>query len=280
MQKKLLIHTKLDKLLANVGDMALKARALNIVHGFDLSEGDRILDVGCGNGYYLYLLNNLGVKLTLTGIDQDKNALQSAEGLIDRKKIKIFKGGATRLPFKNSSFDKVLISEVIEHIEDEEKALSEIRRVLKPNGLLILTTCNIDYPFFWDPVNWLLQRLFKTHIKSGFWAGIWNQHIRLYKQDRLKNLLIKCNFKVEEIEPLTFWCIPFNHYFVNFMARLFYSKKLPKNISAGINKFGTGRQTTLTKIIFCVVNKIDSLNNLFPQKTGVSIFVKAIKVSA
>ncbi|MBI3103864.1 class I SAM-dependent methyltransferase [Candidatus Daviesbacteria bacterium] len=268
---------KLKNLLANVGDMALKARAVNIVLGLGLEDQDKILDIGCGNGYYLYLLNNLEVKVALTGVDSDDNALKSAREIVDNKNIKLLKADATKLPFKDLSFDKVLMSEVIEHIDAEEKALSEIKRVLKPGGLLVLTTCNIDYPFFWDPINWILQGLFNTHIRSGFWAGIWNHHIRLYKMDRLKKLIVKEGFMVEEIKPLTFWCIPFNHYLVNFMARLFYSDKLPKNISRGINKFDTGRQIPMVKFIFWLVNKIDYLNELFPQKSGVSIFVKAVR---
>lgn len=274
-------HTKdkLIKLLINVGDMALKARAVNIVKGLDLQNGDRVLDIGCGNGYYLYLLSNLGMKLDLTGLDNDENALQSVDKLIGKKNIKILKGDATKLPFKNSSFNKVLISEVIEHIEDEKSTLSEIHRVLKRGGAMVLTTCNIEYPFFWDPVNWILQRMFKTHIKSGFWAGIWNQHRRLYKMDRLNNLVTGAKFTVLKLHSLTFWCLPFNHYLVNFMARLFYSDKLPKNISLGINKFDTGKQTKAVKFIFWLVNKIDALNDLFPQRSGVSIFVKAVKNS-
>lgn len=267
-----------ESLLENVGDMALKARAKNIILGLDLKDGDRVLDIGCGNGYYLYLLSNLGVKLDLTGVDNDRNALKSADKLLNKKNVKTVIGDATKLPFRNFRFDKVLISEVIEHIGDEKKALSEISRVLKPKGLLILTTCNNDYPFFWDPINWILQHFFNTHIKKGFWAGIWNQHIRLYKIGRLKKIITDGGFHIEKIQPLTFWCIPFNHYLINFMARLFYSKKLPKKISVGINKFGTGDQTTITRLIFWIVNRIDFLNDLFPQKTGVSIFVKATRM--
>lgn len=281
MLKKLSKHTEhnLNKLLQNVGDMALKARAKNIVRGLDLKDGDTILDIGCGNGYYLYLLKSLGLRLTLVGVDNDENALRSARQVLGNERIKIVKGDANKLPFKNEIFDKVLISEVIEHVDDEKRVLSEIFRVLKPKGIMVLTTCNIDYPLFWDPINWLLQRFLGTHIKSGFWAGIWNQHIRLYKMDHLKKILINGGFSVDEIKSLTYWCIPFNHHLVNFMARLFYSGKLPRNISKSVNKFGVSKQPFVVKIVFWIVHKVDYLNDLFPQKEGVSIFVKAVKLS-
>ena len=260
----------------NVGDMALKRRAAYIVRGLELESGDRVLDLGCGNGYYLYLLNKLNSKLELIGVDKDNKALKSAKDKVGIN-IKLVLSDAKKLPFKDNSFDKILASEVIEHIEDEKKFLVEIYRLLKPKGILILTTCNIDYPFFWDPVNWVLQRIFKKHIKSGFWAGVWNQHLRLYDINQLQEMLISVKFKIEDIAPLTFWCIPFNHYIVNFIAKLFYAKKLPKTLYSGMNKFECNKQPLLVKICFWFVNLWDSLNDLIIVDKGVSIFIKVTK---
>jgi ubiquinone/menaquinone biosynthesis C-methylase UbiE len=57
-------------------------------------------------------------------------------------KVTLEVGDATQLHYTDSKFDKVLCSEVIEHIPDTDKALSEIYRVLKPNGILVLSTPN------------------------------------------------------------------------------------------------------------------------------------------
>lgn len=271
------IPNNLDHLLATVGDMALKRRARRIIEGLDLKEGDKVLEVGCGNGYYLSLLNRVGLKLDLIGIDIDKMALTDAVKFIGDSRVKVVLADAAKLPFKNNSFDKIVMSEVIEHVEKEKPALQEVYRVLKKGGVFALTTCNTDYPFFWDPINWILQHFFKTHIKSGFWAGIWNQHIRLYKRQQVDKLMRGAGFDIDRSEPLTSWCLPFNHYIVNLIAKLFYSHKLPKNLAKGLNKFQNNSQPFLIKWGFGFINLIDRLNDIMPQKSGVSIFIKARK---
>ena len=273
------IKYNLDFSLRTVGDMALKRRARRIIEGLELVERDKILEVGCGNGYYLSLLNRLKLNLDLVGIDNDKLALKDAVKFIGDKKVKLLFADASKISLPSSSFNKIVMSEVIEHVNDEKAVLREVFRVLKKGGILTLTTCNIDYPFFWDPINWILQHLFKVHIKSGFWAGIWNQHTRLYKDERIEKLIKDAGFEIEQNESLTSWCLPFNHYIVNFIAKLFYSNKLPKNLASSMNKFKNYKQPWPVKFIFNFVNLFDRLNDLFPLKGGVSIFIKAVKNS-
>lgn len=275
-QSSKLIQGRIKNLLENVGDLALKRRARRILEEIDLNQGEKVLEIGCGNGYYLNLFNKTRIKLDLYGVDIDERALIDAKRYLGRE-AKLIRADAADLPFPNKSFDKVIMSEVIEHVRDEKKVLSEAYRVLKNNGILILTTCSIDYPFLWDPVNWVLHHFFKTHIKSGFWAGIWNQHLRLYKINDLNELVEKSKFRIETSELLTRWCLPFNHYMVNFIARLFYQGSLPKGISAGLNKFKREKGSILVRFIFWFINTYDYLNDLFPSKNGVSIFVKARK---
>lgn len=276
-QSSALTINNLNELLSTVGDMALKRRARRIVEELDLKNDEKILEVGCGNGYYLNLLNKLSFNLILVGIDNDALALRDARKIIRDNRVKLELADANKLSFEDNIFDKVVISEVIEHIEEEQKVLSEIYRVLKPGGVMVLTTCTVDYPFLWDPVNWILQHLLRTHIKSGFWAGIWNQHLRLYKKDRLEKLVKNVKFKIEIVQPLTRWCLPFNHYLVNFIAKLFYGNKLPKEIAKGMNKFEQEKGAPIVRLILWLVNTFDRLNDLFPGNNGVSIFLKARK---
>lgn len=275
------VKRNLELSLRNVGDMALKRRARYIVEHLDPKNGDRILDIGCGNGYYLSLLNRLGIKLELVGIDIDVRALKDANKFIGDKKVKLILADAGKIPFKKDSFDKVIMSEVVEHVKDDSAVLKEAARVLKKGGILTLTTCNIDYPFMWDPINWILQHFFNTHIKSGFWAGIWNNHERLYKKTHIEKLVKQANLRIEISNLLTFWCLPFNHHIVNFIARLlavlFYSNKLPKKFAGGMIKFKNEEQALPVRLIFYLVNTYDRLNDIFFHKGGVSIFIKADK---
>lgn len=279
MLKKLSKRTqdKLNQALITTGDMALKRRARRIVEGLEFKDGDRVLEIGCGNGYYLSLLNRLGMKLNLVGIDNVQMALDDAKKFISDSKVKLIYADASKLPFPNNTFDKIVMSEVIEHVQNERVTLHEAYRVLKLGGVLTLTTCNIDYPFLWDPINWVLQHLFNTHIRSGFWAGIWNQHTILYKKEKIEQLVKEAGFKIEQSQSLTSWCLPFNHYLVNLVAKLFYAGKLPKDIAQGMNKFKNYKQPWLVSFIFNFVNLFDRLNDLFPLKSGVSIFIKAQK---
>ncbi|MBI2085903.1 class I SAM-dependent methyltransferase [Candidatus Daviesbacteria bacterium] len=276
-----IIRDRLNFSLRTVGDMALKRRAKRIVEALEPRQGDKILEVGCGNGYYLSLLNRLGLKISLTGIDNDKAALFDAQRFIGDERISLFLADAAKLPFKDSSFNKIICSEVIEHVKDDKKVLQEIHRVLKSGGIMVLSTCDINYPFFWDPINWLLQHVFKTHIKRGFWSGIWNQHLRMYEKKEVEKLVKEVNFKISTSESLTGWCLPFNHYIINFVARLIaryiYLNKLPEQFAEGLIKFKNEKQSLPVKSLFWLVNTFDKLNDLFPQKNGVSIFIKARK---
>lgn len=272
------IRNKLNASLKTVGDMALKRRAAKVVEELDLKKGEKVLEVGCGNGYYLSLLNRLDLDLDLTGIDIDNLALIDAAKFIGDKKVKLILTDGSKLPFAANSFDKAVMSEVIEHVDDEKAVLKEVLRVLKRGGILSLTTCNLDYPFLWDPINWVLQHFLNTHVKSGFWAGIWNQHTRLYKRNYIESLVKKMGFQVDQVEVLTSWCLPFNHYIVNLIAKVFYSHKLPSSIQAGLNKFKNSRQPLLINFGFRIINLYDRLNDLMPGNRGVSIFIKAGKL--
>lgn len=271
------IQFKLEIALKAVGDMALKRRARKIIEGLELKTGEKILEIGCGNGYYLSLLNRLGMKLKLMGIDSDILALNDAKKFIGNDRVKLKLCDASKLPFESNSFDKIVMSEVIEHVVDEVIVLKEAKRVLKKGGILTLTTCNIDYPFFWDPLSWVLQHFFGTHIERGFFAGIWNQHTRLYKKERIEKLVKETGLQITNSEPLTFWCLPFNHYIVNLIAKLFYSRVLPDTIHKSMNKFQNNKQPLLIGLGFRMINLFDRLNDLFSQKSGVSIFIKARK---
>lgn len=271
------IQTKSEQLLENVGDMSLKRRARKIIEEINPQRDEKILDLGCGTGYYLFLLSSLPVNLNLFGLDHDKKALDEAKEFLKDRKIKFVLGDSHVLPFKDNTFDKIVASEVLEHVADDKQVLGEIYRVLKRKGVLVISVPSINYPFLWDPISWILQHIFGTHIKKGFFSGIWNQHIRLYKQNDLKREFEKTGFKIEIIQELTFWCLPFNHYLVNLIARLLYDVKISKKVADKLSKFKQTKKPFLIDLAFKLVNLLDQLNEVFPNKTGVNVFVKARK---
>src|SRR6266581_7482038 len=92
----------------------------------------RILDVGCGTGANLQLLSKFGVA---EGVDVSSEALEfcRARGL-----TRVKQGAAESLPFEDASFDLITGLDVVEHLDDDLAGLTEMRRVLRPEGRAVL----------------------------------------------------------------------------------------------------------------------------------------------
>ena len=98
----------------------------------------KILDVGCGDAEMLEHIYRVKIPAYAVGID-------FREGLINHDAINILRGDAENLPFKDQSFDCVTTTAVIEHLPDPVNALTEFKRVLRRDGILIITTPNPLY---------------------------------------------------------------------------------------------------------------------------------------
>lgn len=153
-----------------------------------LDNSKELLDVGCGEGGYFHMYDDH--KIRYKGIDIDSSVLKT------EKQVKL--ASAEKIPFPNNTFDIVVCMDVIEHVENDRAAISEIHRVLKTKGKLLLSVPNARYPITYDPLNALL-RSFGRHINIGVWA--WG-HKRLYRRDEIKKLL-KPYFYLEHIEEVT-----------------------------------------------------------------------------
>lgn len=93
-------------------------------------DGDRVLEVGCGNGGYLALVEAIGM-------DISEGMLKAAR---ERTNAPLLCGDAQRLPFQNESFDVVLAPHMLYHVEDRRAAVRELRRVLKAGGTCVAVT--------------------------------------------------------------------------------------------------------------------------------------------
>lgn len=109
---------------------------------FPLERGDVVLDLGCGEGRHV-IAAYLHQDVTAVGVDLSLNDLCVADersrpfrdAANHDKGFGLAAANALSLPFANNTFDKVICSEVLEHIPDYRSALLEIERVLKPGGL-------------------------------------------------------------------------------------------------------------------------------------------------
>jgi len=101
-------------------------------------KGKKILDLGCGTGIYTKILKKRGAKVY--GVDISPEMIEIAKREVKGVEFKV--GSAVDLPYKSGTFDMVLASLVIHYFPSLDKAFSEIRRVLKKDGIFIFSSDN------------------------------------------------------------------------------------------------------------------------------------------
>lgn len=199
-------------IFANESDPSFRRRAHwigDVLSNHFPNGGFTLLDIGCGQGFYLPLYAALGA--IVTGVEFDEKTRNAAIIRAAATGATIVGSRAEALPFGSASFDVVVMSEILEHLETPGLALAEAYRVLSADGILIVTVPNEDYPFFWDPINFVLEQAFGKPIRHGSLAGIWANHVRLYNQHTLKAEIQAAQFEVADIFTHTSHCFPFIH---------------------------------------------------------------------
>ncbi len=108
----------------------------------DPQPGMRVVDIGCGTGNLLVALGRQRPGLDLAGLDPDERALARAARRSRRARLSVDwrRGFAQELPYPDSSVDRVFSSLMLHHLDDASKdeLLTEVRRVLRPDGILVL----------------------------------------------------------------------------------------------------------------------------------------------
>ena len=114
-----------------------------IIAKLGVGANEPVLDVGTSTGTNLRLLRELGFS-DVTGLDMSEEAVRfcSAKGL---GSVRL--GDITKMPFADETFSLVLATDIIEHVDDDRAAISEIRRVLKPNGAALISVP--AFPSLW-----------------------------------------------------------------------------------------------------------------------------------
>jgi GT2 family glycosyltransferase/SAM-dependent methyltransferase len=106
------------------------------------SKGLKVLDVGCGTGYGAAVLAETA-DLT-AGIDTDAEAIRFAHKTYPLPNLHFAVSDCMQLPFPDGFFELAVSFEVIEHVREQEQCLSEIRRVVSPGGILVMSTPNVS----------------------------------------------------------------------------------------------------------------------------------------
>jgi len=168
----------------------------------DLHQASMLLDVGCGTGIFLEILEKKYPSALLYGIDPNQAMLEKASEKVTSKVI-LDLGSAEFLPYESQSFDWVVLSNCLGHIKHQEVALGEAHRVLKNDGKVIITDWTKDF---------LAMRLV-------------NLYTQLFDYAEYNSLM--SSETITMMEKLHFECISSESYKINWLWGLYtiYGKK-------------------------------------------------------
>ena len=127
--------------------MAFKKRVQTIFEWIEPSDDKLILDMPCGRGFYLNMIRYVS-QCKLVGAELDWDVILKAQAQ-RRQRCPISSLNNCNiyaLPYPDNTFDAVILSEILEHIDDDVAGLKEIYRVLKPGGVVAITVPNANYP--------------------------------------------------------------------------------------------------------------------------------------
>jgi len=159
----------------------------------EINGNENILDAGCGHGRHIWQVCKVNRGRSVA-FDLDVTSLKQAWCVLhamDEKKETVgdwhlVSGSVTSLPFEDGLFDKVMCSEVLEHVPDDSAAVSEFTRILKPGGILAVSVPS----HFAESVCWKISDDY--HNSPG-------GHIRIYRQSEILDLLKKFNLDIYAI---------------------------------------------------------------------------------
>jgi ubiquinone/menaquinone biosynthesis C-methylase UbiE len=215
-----------------------------------LREGERVLDAGCGEGRHTLEVSKYNC--SIIGLDTDRTSLKKTKyvlALMEQKgEIKgswhLLQGDITRLPFKAASFDRIICSEVLEHVPEDEGGIKEMIRVLKGGGVMAISVPT----YITEAIYWRISPDYYNHPGG---------HIRKYRKRQIMERLRRHGVHIYAIQRKHAF-----HSIYWFLRCLFGLKKEKALIPSLYHKFLIWDVTTKPR--FCRLIE-EGLNLLFPK---------------
>ncbi|MGH9021369.1 MAG: class I SAM-dependent methyltransferase [Acidimicrobiales bacterium] len=157
-----------------------------------LATGDTVLDLGCGFGRHAFEAARRGASVVALDAGRDEvegvvatfvAMVQAGELVSGETRAAAVQADALHLPFADASFDRIIASEVLEHIPDDAAVMAELARVLRPGGTMAVTVPR----FGPESVNWALSDAY--HLVPG-------GHVRIYRRAVLERRLRDAGLRV------------------------------------------------------------------------------------
>jgi ubiquinone/menaquinone biosynthesis C-methylase UbiE len=173
--------------LADIYDLRWRTYIVNtltFLHNWEQIDSQaKILDIACGTGEFERLLLDKNPTQKITGIDISANMLSVArEKYQTYPNIEFQKASVHSLPFDNNCFDVVVSANAFHYFDEPQVALAEMKRVLKPNGKIVILDWNKDY-LMCKIFDWALQIFDPAYQQC-------------YTEAELHQLLVAADFKI------------------------------------------------------------------------------------
>jgi 2-polyprenyl-6-hydroxyphenyl methylase/3-demethylubiquinone-9 3-methyltransferase len=158
----------------------------------------KALDVGCGGGLLSEELSKIGLKVT--GVDPSKKSIIIAREHAKRDGLNIEYQEAygEQLPFAEGQFDLLFCCDVLEHVKDVRKVISEISRVLKKGGLFFFDTVNRTFISRMAVIYFMQKCRFTSFVKAN--AHVWDMFI---KPKELESILSQNDISINDLKGIT-----------------------------------------------------------------------------
>ena len=163
---------------------------------FPVRPGQRVLDLGCGGGRHAFEVYRRGADVVafdldpgeLAGVRSMFGAMQEAGEAEPQTGATAISGDATAMPFGDGTFDRVIAAEILEHVLDDQRAMNELARVLRPGGLAAITVPSL-LP---ERICWALSTEYHE-VPGG--------HVRIYTRVELEAKLARAGLRVGLAPP-------------------------------------------------------------------------------